>query len=82
VDKALLDRPHRIKNIELDLKKGNRKGRFETFTHAKTTQAAWDNNTSVVPKKSNVKQVPIRMSTLVTCLIYFHRSILYLLLNF
>ncbi len=82
MDKALLDRPHRIKNIELDLKKASRKGRFETSTAAKTTQAASNNNTSAVPKKSNMKQVQIGISTILTCFVCFRRLIFYLLLNF
>jgi hypothetical protein len=83
VDKALLDRPHIIKNIELQLTKGSRKGRFEPFTPAKTTEAAWNNNnTSAAPKKSNMKQATIGMSTFFTCFVCFCRLISYLLLNF
>ena len=67
MDKALLDRPHKINNIELNLKKATRKSRSQTHTTAESSQIPRSNYSSAVRKKSNLKQVTISKSTIVTC---------------
>jgi hypothetical protein len=82
VDKALLDRPHIVKNIELDLRKARRRGRVETSTPAETTAIARSNHSSIARKKSNIKQVTISKSIIFTCFARFYPSLLDLRSNF
>ncbi|CAF0765289.1 unnamed protein product [Adineta steineri] len=67
VDKILLDSPHQIKSIDVSVEKNNRDMQHrQSFAPEPTFNTQNNNNTGVVPQKSNLKQVT--MNERVACL--------------
>ena len=77
VDKAILDSPHKINNIKLELSKAIPQGRQEKSTPIATNPVS-TKNTSVVRNGTNRKQAPIGILTILTCFNYIPSFILYL----
>jgi hypothetical protein len=63
VDQIILASPHRIGQIDVNVKKGDRTmPRRRSLTPGPTPRTHNNNNPEVTPKKSNLKQVTMSMS--------------------
>ena len=76
VDKAVLDAPHKIKRIDLTVKKGNRDTQSVGITLSPANRVPL-NPIDGTPKKSNIKQVQIGTLSVFTYYLCLRYSIMY-----